>query len=111
MAGRIAGQAPAKPADCRSEYGALLGPVERTRIVTPIPELVLQNRTPQAPVGHILDRFAVGLEPDVEDPATGLFRRRLRTSAMHGQIGKWACRVRVGKDRSNEWWARVVKKH
>src|SRR3546814_5737126 len=86
MAARIAGQAPANPAACRSEYGALLGPVARPRIVTPIPELVLQHRTPQAPVGHIPDRFAVGLEPDVEDPAPGLFRRRPRIRAMRGLV-------------------------
>src|SRR3546814_11694463 len=82
MAARIAGQAPANPAACRSEYGALLGPVARPRIVTPTPELVLQHRPPQAPVGHIPDRFAVGLEPDVRHPAPGLFTRRPRTPPM-----------------------------
>src|SRR3546814_12341875 len=86
MAARIAGQAPANPAACRSEYGALLGPVARPRIVTPIPELVLQHRTPQAPVGHIPDRFAVGLEPEVGDPAPGLFRRRPPLPAMSGPL-------------------------
>src|SRR3546814_2850112 len=86
MAARIAGQAPANPAACRSEHGALLGPVARPRIVTPIPELVLQHRTPQAPVGHVPDRFAVGLEPDVEDPAPGLFRRRACIHAMRGLV-------------------------
>src|SRR3546814_12259600 len=86
MAARVAGQAPANPAACRSEHGALLGPVARPRIVTPIPELVLQHRTPQAPVGHVPDRFAVGLEPDVEDPAPGLFRRRACIRAMRGPV-------------------------
>src|SRR3546814_21051136 len=86
MAARIAGQAPANPAACRSEHGALLGPVARPRIVTPIPALVLQHRTPQAPVGHVPDRFAVGLAPDFEDPPPGLFRRRPSLHAMRGLL-------------------------